>query len=87
MVLLIGAVLGTGIALAVLTAFSVGTTGAAVPAVHPLVYATAAGAAGLLALVTTALPGRVALRFRPAEVATAKQRSTAAKHSRNEARQ
>ncbi|MBT2511177.1 ABC transporter permease [Streptomyces sp. ISL-98] len=72
-VLLIGAVLGTGIALAVLTAFSVGMTGSAAPAVRPLVYATVVGGAGLLALVATALPGRAALRTRPVDVATSKQ--------------
>ncbi|EFL18030.1 ABC transporter integral membrane subunit, partial [Streptomyces sp. C] len=64
-VLLIGAVLGSGISLAVLTAFSVGMTGAAAPAVLPLVYAVVVGAAGLLALTATALPGRAALRLRP----------------------
>lgn len=71
-VLLIGAVLGSGISLAVLTAFSVGMTGAAAPAVLPLVYAVVVGAAGLLALTATALPGRAALRLRPVEVATSK---------------
>ncbi|GAA1373494.1 ABC transporter permease [Streptomyces beijiangensis] len=71
--LLIAAVLGSGIALAVLTAFSVGMTGGAAPAVLPLVYVAVVGAAGLLALVATALPGRAALRPRPVEVATAKQ--------------
>ncbi|MEN8652285.1 ABC transporter permease [Streptomyces sp. 21So2-11] len=72
-VLLIGAFLGTGIALAVLTAFSVGMTGNAAPAVQPLVYATVVCAAGLLALVATALPGRAALKARPVEVAMATQ--------------
>lgn len=71
-VLLIGAVLGSGISLAVLTAFSVGMTGVAAPAVLPLVYAVVIGAAGLLALTATALPGRAALRLRPVEVATSK---------------
>ncbi|MEU8772253.1 ABC transporter permease [Streptomyces sp. NPDC048606] len=71
-VLLIGAVLGTGIALAVLTAFSVGMTGSAAPTVLPLAYAVVVGAAGLLALGATALPGRVALRTPPVEVAMSK---------------
>lgn len=71
-VLLIGAGLGSGIALAVLIAFSVGMTGRAAPAVLPLVYGVVVGAAGLLALVATALPGRFALRVRPVEVASAK---------------
>lgn len=38
-VLLIASVLGSGISLAVLTAFSIGMTGSATPAVLPLVYA------------------------------------------------
>ncbi|MEV0413603.1 FtsX-like permease family protein [Streptomyces sp. NPDC050448] len=71
-VLLIGAVLGSGISLAVLTAFSVGMTGAAAPAVLPVVYVAVLGVAGLLALAATALPGRVALRVPPVEVATSR---------------
>ncbi|MEV6077370.1 FtsX-like permease family protein [Streptomyces sp. NPDC052069] len=72
-VLLLATVLGTGIALAVLTAFSVGMTGSAAPGVLPLVYAEVVGAAALLTLVATALPGRLALRTRPVEVATSRQ--------------
>lgn len=72
-VLLLATALGSGIALAVLTAFSVGTTGSAAPSVTPLVYLTVVAVAGLLALVATALPGRVALRPRPVLVATAKE--------------
>ncbi|NEC69159.1 ABC transporter permease [Streptomyces sp. SID9727] len=68
-VLVISAALGTGIALAVLTAFSIGMTGSAAPGVLPLVYGTVVGAAALLALVATALPGRFALRTRPVEAA------------------
>ncbi|MFK0102590.1 FtsX-like permease family protein [Streptomyces sp. NPDC091040] len=68
-VLVISAALGTGIALAVLTAFSIGMTGSAAPGVLPLVYGTVVGVAALLALVATALPGRFALRTRPVEVA------------------
>ncbi|MFF4296248.1 FtsX-like permease family protein [Streptomyces vinaceus] len=71
-VVLIGAVLGSGIALAVLTAFSVGMTGAAAPAVLPVVYVGVVGVAGLLALAATALPGRLALRVPPVEVATSR---------------
>ncbi|MFD9564703.1 FtsX-like permease family protein [Streptomyces sp. NPDC059994] len=69
----IAAVLGSAISLAVLTAFSVGMTGSAAPAVLPPVYVTVVGVAGLLALVATALPGRMALAVRPVEVATSKQ--------------
>ncbi|MGW3742046.1 FtsX-like permease family protein [Streptomyces sp. NPDC005146] len=72
-VLLIAAVLGTGIALAVLTAFSIGMTGSAAPTVMPVVYATVMGAAALLVLVASALPGRVALKARPVEVAASQQ--------------
>ncbi|MFD9337333.1 FtsX-like permease family protein [Streptomyces sp. NPDC060028] len=71
-VLLMGTVLGSGIALAVLTAFSVGMTGSAAPAVMPVAYALVVGVAGLLALTATALPGRVALRVPPVDVATSK---------------
>ncbi|MFI7502624.1 FtsX-like permease family protein [Streptomyces sp. NPDC049687] len=72
-VLLLATTLGSAVALAVLTAFSVGMTGRAAPAVSPLVYAVVVAGAGLLALVATALPGRVALRVRAVTVATAKE--------------
>ncbi|MEV7346427.1 ABC transporter permease [Streptomyces sp. NPDC093544] len=72
-VLLLATALGSGIALAVLTAFSIGMTGGAGPAVTPLVYAVVVAGAGLLALVATALPGRVALMARPVTAATAKE--------------
>lgn len=72
-VLLLATVLGSGIALAVLTAFSVGMTGRAAPSVTPLVYLTVIAVAGTLALVATALPGRVALRVRAVTVATARE--------------
>ncbi|MEV2232513.1 ABC transporter permease [Streptomyces phaeochromogenes] len=72
-VLLLATTLGSGIALAVLTAFSIGMTGSAAPVVTPLVYVTVVAAAGLLALVGTALPGRVALKARPVTVATARE--------------
>lgn len=71
-VVLIGVVLGSLIALAVLTAFSVGMIGAAAPSVLPVVYAGVVGAAGLLALAATALPGRAGLRVAPVDVAMAK---------------
>ncbi|MFI6353630.1 ABC transporter permease [Streptomyces sp. NPDC050743] len=72
-VLLLATSLGSGIALAVLTAFSVGMTGRAAPSVTPLLYVTVVGIAGLLALVATAVPGRAALRVRAVTVATAKE--------------
>ncbi len=70
-VLLTGTVLGSGIALAVLTAFSVGRTGAAAPAVLPVAYVVV-GVAGLPALAGTAVPGRTALRIPRVDVAAAK---------------
>ncbi|MFF8640455.1 FtsX-like permease family protein [Streptomyces sp. NPDC015345] len=72
-VLFIGTALGSGAALAVLTAFSVGMTGSAAPTVTPLVYVSVVAVAGLLALLATALPGRAALRPLPVTVATAKE--------------
>ncbi|MGW1776403.1 FtsX-like permease family protein [Streptomyces sp. NPDC002104] len=71
-VLLMGVVLGSGIALAVLTAFSVGMTGAAAAVVLPLAYAVVVGGAGLVALCATGFAGRVAMRPRPVDLATAK---------------
>ncbi|MEU2539811.1 ABC transporter permease [Streptomyces iakyrus] len=72
-VLLLGTALGSAVSLAVLTSFSIGMTGRAAPAVTPLVYVTVVAGAGLLALVATALPGRVALRVRAVTVAAAKE--------------
>ncbi|MER5212674.1 FtsX-like permease family protein [Streptomyces sp. NPDC002838] len=72
-VLLLGTALGSAIALAVLTAFSVGMTGRAAPAVTPLVYVGVVAGAALLALAATAVPGRTALRTRPVTAATAKE--------------
>ncbi|MDX3458148.1 ABC transporter permease [Streptomyces sp. ME02-8801-2C] len=72
-VLLLAGALGSAVALAVLTSFSIGMTGEAAPAVVPLVYVTVVAVAGLLALVGTALPGRVALRVRAVTVATARE--------------
>ncbi|MFD7131535.1 ABC transporter permease [Streptomyces sp. NPDC059894] len=71
--LLLATALGSAVALAVLTAFSVGMTGRAAPSVTPLAYVTVVAGAALLALVATALPGRVALRIRAVTVATAKE--------------
>ncbi|MFI8933662.1 FtsX-like permease family protein [Streptomyces sp. NPDC053474] len=72
-VLLIATALGSGIALAVLTAFSVGMTGSAAPVVLPLLYVAVVAVAGLLALMATALPGRAALKPLPVTVASAKE--------------
>ncbi|MER6273455.1 FtsX-like permease family protein [Streptomyces sp900105755] len=71
-VLTLATALGSGIALAVLTAFSVGMTGRAAPTVTPLLYVTVVATAGLLALMASALPGRVALRVPAVTAATAK---------------
>lgn len=70
-VLLLGTLLGSAIALAVLTSFSIGMTGRTAPAVTPHLYVAVVAAAGLLALAATTLPGRVALRVRAVTVATA----------------
>ncbi|WP_432020233.1 FtsX-like permease family protein [Streptomyces sp. 1222.5] len=72
-VLLLATSLGSGIALAVLTAFSLGMTGRAAPSVTPLLYVAVVGIAGLLALVASAVPGRAALRVRAVTVATAQE--------------
>ncbi|MFJ4714230.1 ABC transporter permease [Streptomyces sp. NPDC088785] len=72
-VVLMGVGLGSGIAAAVLSAFSLGMTGTAAPAVLPLTYVTVVAAAAVLALTATAMPGRVALRVRPVTMATAKE--------------
>ncbi|MFG2358177.1 ABC transporter permease [Streptomyces sp. NPDC048521] len=72
-VLLLATSLGSAIALAVLTAFSLGMTGHAAPTVTPLLHVTVVAVAGLLALVASAVPGRVALRVRAVTVATAKE--------------
>ncbi|MFJ9247381.1 FtsX-like permease family protein [Streptomyces sp. NPDC101776] len=72
-VLLLATVLGSGIALAVLAAFSVGMTGRVAPSVTLLGYLTVVAVAGTLALVATALPARVALRVRAVTVATARE--------------
>ncbi|WP_371602706.1 ABC transporter permease [Streptomyces sp. NBC_01220] len=71
-VLAVATALGTGIALAVLTAFSIGMTGGAAPTVVPLVYATVVVAAAVLALIATALPGRLTLKARPVEAVTSR---------------
>ncbi|MET8562145.1 FtsX-like permease family protein [Streptomyces flaveolus] len=72
-VLLLATSVGSGIALAVLTAFSVGMTGRTAPTVTPLLYVGVVAVAGLLALLASAVPGRVALRVRAVTVATAKE--------------
>ncbi|WP_207931245.1 ABC transporter permease [Streptomyces sp. 8K308] len=58
--------LGTGIALATLAAFSGGMTGRVAPAVSPAGYALLVAAVVGLALLATAIPARVALRAAPA---------------------
>ncbi|WP_203732299.1 FtsX-like permease family protein [Streptomyces sp. SID12501] len=67
-VVVIAAVLGSGIAFAVLTAFSIGMTGTAAPSVDPWMYLGVLGFAGALALLATVVPGRLSLTGRPAEV-------------------
>ncbi|WP_336111651.1 ABC transporter permease [Streptomyces sp. PTD9-10] len=72
-VVLVAAALGTGIAYAVLTAFSIGMTGSAAPSVAPGTYLAVLGFGGLLALLATVVPGRLALTGRPADVIGSRQ--------------
>ncbi|GAA0339978.1 ABC transporter permease [Streptomyces blastmyceticus] len=72
-VVVISTVLGTAVALATLTAFSVGMTGAAAPSLEPVTYLLIVALAGLLALGATLIPGRVALGGRPADAIGMKQ--------------
>ncbi len=72
-VLLLATSVGSGIALAVLTAFSVGMTGRPAPTVTPLLYVGVVAVAGLLALLASAVPGRAVLRVRAVTAATAKE--------------
>ncbi|MET7366437.1 FtsX-like permease family protein [Streptomyces sp. NPDC005566] len=72
-VLLLASALGSCIALAILTAFSVGMTGRAAPTVIPLVHVAVVAGAGLLTVIATTVPGRVALRVPAVTVATARE--------------
>ncbi|WP_035847057.1 FtsX-like permease family protein [Kitasatospora azatica] len=60
--LAVGLLLGSAIALAVLTAFSAGMTGTAAPGWQWPGYAAVLALAGALVLAGTALPGRLALK-------------------------
>ncbi|MFI1386595.1 ABC transporter permease [Embleya sp. NPDC020886] len=66
-VVLLAAVLGSLVAYATLTAYSVGMTASAAPYAPPLTYAAVLVAATGLAFVATVVPGRVALRGNPAD--------------------
>src|SRR5262249_45479342 len=66
-VTLAGTVLGTGIALATLSAYGAGMTGSARPAFPPLTYLAVVAGGALLALLATAIPGRLALTADPAD--------------------
>ncbi|WP_329388352.1 FtsX-like permease family protein [Streptomyces sp. NBC_01351] len=72
-VVLISAVLGTGIAFAVLTAFSIGMTGSASPSIDPWMYLGVLGFAAALTASATLIPGRLALAGRPADVIGSRQ--------------
>ncbi|QES09345.1 FtsX-like permease family protein [Streptomyces venezuelae] len=72
-VLLVAAALGTGIAYAVLTAFSLGMTGSASPSFDAPTYAGVVAFAAVLTFLATLLPGRLALTGRPADVIGARQ--------------
>ncbi|MEU7832354.1 FtsX-like permease family protein [Nonomuraea sp. NPDC049129] len=60
--------IGTAIALVTLSAFSMGMTGSVVPHIPPLTYLAVIAAAAGLALLATALPGRLVLGRRPVEL-------------------
>ncbi|MEV0348755.1 FtsX-like permease family protein [Nonomuraea sp. NPDC050680] len=60
--------IGTVIALVTLSAFSMGMTGSVVPHIPPLTYLAVVAAAAGLALLATALPGRLVLGRRPVEL-------------------
>jgi putative ABC transport system permease protein len=70
---LAAALLGGGIALLTLAAFSRGMTGSAVPHVPPGTCLAVIGAAAALALTATALPARIVLRRHPAEAVGARE--------------
>ncbi|MGW8361256.1 FtsX-like permease family protein [Streptomyces wedmorensis] len=72
-VVLVAAVLGTGIALAVLTAFSIGMTGSASPSADVWTYLGVLAFATVLAALATLIPGRLALAGRPADVIGSRQ--------------
>ncbi|WP_424640581.1 FtsX-like permease family protein [Embleya sp. AB8] len=68
MVVLLAGGLGTAVAYATLTAYSLGMTDRAVPYAPPLTYAAVLVAAAGLAVVATVVPGCAALRGNSAEV-------------------
>ncbi|MGP4093773.1 FtsX-like permease family protein [Nonomuraea sp. KM90] len=68
---LTAAVAGTAIALVTLAAFGAGMTGSATPYVPPVAYGLVIVAAAGLALLSTSLPARLALRVRPADAVSA----------------
>ncbi|MYV98657.1 ABC transporter permease, partial [Streptomyces sp. SID3343] len=59
--------LGSLVAFATLTAYSTGMTGSASPYAPPLTYAAVVAVAAALALASTVIPGRLALRGNPAD--------------------
>ncbi|WP_175408033.1 FtsX-like permease family protein [Streptomyces sp. TRM64462] len=68
LVALMGTLLGTVVAVATLAPFGIGLDGSWLPRGPVWIYLAVIGFAGALALVTTLLPTRLALRNRPAEV-------------------
>ncbi|GAA4504651.1 FtsX-like permease family protein [Actinoallomurus oryzae] len=72
-VTLTGVVLGTAIALATLSAYGAGMTGSARPAFPPPAYLGVVAALTVLALLATAIPGRLALTVHPPEALGARE--------------
>ncbi|MEU0567668.1 FtsX-like permease family protein [Nonomuraea sp. NPDC005983] len=69
----IAVVIGTGIALLTLSAFSMGMTDSPVPHIPPLGYLAVVVTAAALALLATVLPARAALTGRPADALGARE--------------
>ncbi|MDI2130762.1 FtsX-like permease family protein [Yinghuangia seranimata] len=70
---LIAVVLGTAVAWGTLSAYAAGMTGTGTPYAPPLTYAGILAAATALALASTALPARLALRANPADAIGTKE--------------
>ncbi|WP_211370055.1 ABC transporter permease [Nonomuraea turkmeniaca] len=69
----VAVVIGTGISLVTVTAFSVGMTGSAAPYLPPLTYLAVIAAPAALALIATVIPARFALRVHPTEALGARE--------------
>ncbi|NUP30624.1 MAG: FtsX-like permease family protein, partial [Streptomycetaceae bacterium] len=73
MTALVAIALGTAVAWATLSAYATGMTGSGTPSIPLLGYAAIVAAGTALALASTALPARLALRTRPADAIGTKE--------------